>query len=128
MIKYKNSHINYPILGDNLVSCIKYMNSKYSENIGIIMINEFQYFEGVSKEVWNYNQGNHLICQSWLKMRLKKQLTDFEVDNFLNILAILTEILKKIIDLTNYSSAEELILCATFSRVNLSNSYTIFEI
>ena len=59
--------VNFPIAGSNLISQVKYQN-------GRVYINEAQYFDGVSKEVWDFYIGGYQPAQKWLKDRKNKPL------------------------------------------------------
>ena len=39
------------------------------ENRGRVWINATQYFDGVSKEVWEFHVGGYRICAKWFKNR-----------------------------------------------------------
>ena len=52
--------------GDNKVEKIKYGQGK-------VYINNNQHFEGVSREVWQYQIGGYQVCYKWLKDRRKER-------------------------------------------------------
>jgi len=52
--------------GDNKVEKIKYGQGK-------VYINNNQHFEGVSREVWQYQIGGYQVCDKWLKDRRKER-------------------------------------------------------
>jgi len=63
----RSSELDKPIAkfqgkGDNKVEKVKYQQGK-------VFINNGQYFEGISPEVWEYQIGGYQVCDKWLKDR-----------------------------------------------------------
>jgi predicted helicase len=60
----------FPVKGSNTIEKVRY---EPSENR--VWINDKQYFEGITKEVWDFYIGGYPVCDRWLKYRKDKQLT-----------------------------------------------------
>ena len=58
---------------------------------GRIWINKFQYFEGVSEEVWNFYIGSYQPAQKWLKDRKGRHLSKEDVMHYHKIIKALEE-------------------------------------
>jgi hypothetical protein len=68
----KSKEIDPPVAkfqgkGDNEVERLR-----YDEKGKRIYINQGQYFEGIAKEVWEYQIGGYQVCDKWLKDRKKE--------------------------------------------------------
>ena len=59
-----------------------------------VYINKNQYFEPVSKEVWNYKIGGYQVLKKWLSYRRGRKLTLEEIETFMKIVKALEETLK----------------------------------
>ncbi len=76
------------------------MRVKYDQESGFLFINEKNYFEGISPEVWNYTIGGYQVLDKYLKSREVKLLKD--PAHFCKVTASLArtiEIQKKLDDL-----------------------------
>ncbi|MBT9131260.1 MAG: hypothetical protein DDT40_01136 [candidate division WS2 bacterium] len=73
-----------------------------------LYINQSQYFEGISEEVWRYHIGGYQICDKWLKDRKGKHLSLEDIKQYLSIVSSLqiTIGIQKEID-SIYSEVEE---------------------
>jgi len=56
--------------GDNRVE-----KPRYDEKEELVHINEDQYFEGVTNQVWEYQIGGYQVCLKWLKDRKGRSLS-----------------------------------------------------
>ncbi len=56
---------------------------------GRIMINEIQYFDGVSPRVWEFRIGGYQVAEKWLKDRQGRNLTYPEIEHFRKTLTAL---------------------------------------
>ena len=70
----------YPVKGNDKVDKVDYDDKKNR-----IYINPAQYFEGISKEIWEYYIGGYQVLDKWLKSRKERTLSKNEIDHFLNI-------------------------------------------
>jgi hypothetical protein len=66
----KSNELDQPIAkfqgkGNNKVERVKYEQSK-------VCINNDQYFEGISPEIWQYQIGGYQVCDKWLKVKDRK--------------------------------------------------------
>jgi predicted helicase len=57
--------------GENRVEKLRYV-----EKENRVYINQNQYFEGISKDVWGYQIGGYQVCDKWLKDRKGRTLDD----------------------------------------------------
>jgi len=84
----KSAEIDPPIAkfqgeGDN-----KIVQLKYNEE-GKVYINEIQYFEGITKEVWQYQIGGYHVCDKWLKDRKGRSLLLDDIKHYCKIVTSL---------------------------------------
>jgi predicted helicase len=89
----KSAEIDQPIAkfqgkGDERVEKLR-----YDEKEKRAYINESQYFEGITEEVWQYQIGGYQICNKWLKDRKKRRLS---LDDIKHYCKIVTSIQKTI--------------------------------
>jgi len=50
-----------------------------------VFINKEQYFEGVSKEVWEYRIGAYQLMEKYLKDRKKRKLSLDEINHYMRV-------------------------------------------
>jgi predicted helicase len=74
----------YPIDGDNKVEKICY-------EFGKVKINQSQYFEGITPNVWEFFIGGYQPAQKWLKDRKGKILSFEEILHYQKIIAALNK-------------------------------------
>ncbi|MDI6787892.1 MAG: N-6 DNA methylase [Planctomycetota bacterium] len=55
----------------------------YEEKKAMVYINPTQYFNGISKDVWEYYIGGYPVLDKYLKSRKGRMLTKDEIDHFL---------------------------------------------
>lgn len=83
--KILNTYITkYPIAGSNEIEKYEFENNQ-------VLINEKQYFEGVSDEVWNFYIGGYQPAQKWLKDRKGRLLSFEEISHYQKIIVALSE-------------------------------------
>ena len=85
----KSAEIDQPIAkfqgkGDERVEKLT-----YDEKEKRVYINESQYFEGVTKEIWEYQIGGYQVCNKWLKDRKKKSLSLDDIKHYCKIVTSL---------------------------------------
>jgi REP element-mobilizing transposase RayT len=74
--------------GDDKVEKIKYepagqtFVSDAKESLPRIYINNDQYFEGIRKEVWEYQIGGYQVCEKWLKDRKGRRLSLDDIKHY----------------------------------------------
>jgi len=83
----------YPIAGDNTVEKVRYQEPHDAVK-GKIWINATQYFEGISKEVWEFYIGGYQVCDKWLKDRKGRQLTYDDLTHYQQVVSALAETMK----------------------------------
>lgn len=74
----------FPIAGDNKVDKPVYKD-------GCVYINKTQYFDGVEKEVWEYQVGGYQVCSKWLKDRKGRTLTLDDIKHYCKIVTALSK-------------------------------------
>jgi hypothetical protein len=75
---------SFPIKGNNLVEKLAYKEEK-------VYINQTQYFDHVTPEVWEFHIGGYQVCEKWLKDRKGRVLSFEDCSQYLYILAALEE-------------------------------------
>jgi len=66
--------------GDNVVEQLKY-DAKDQR----VYYNPTQYFEGVTREIWEYQIGGYQVCHKWLKDRKGKRLSAGDIRHYCRI-------------------------------------------
>jgi predicted helicase len=70
--------------GNNKVVKLEYKNEQ-------VWINKEQYFDGIKKEVWQYQIGGYQVCDKWLKDRRGRTLTLDEIKTYCKIVTALSK-------------------------------------
>jgi len=73
---------SFPIQGSNLVEKLMYKEEK-------VYINQTQYFDHVTPDLWEFHIGGYQVCEKWLKDRKGRVLSFEECSRYLYILAAL---------------------------------------
>jgi len=97
----KKTISRFPFTEIKKVEKLKYEDEK-------VWINNEQYFDGVTENVWKYQIGGYQVCEKWLKDRKERTLTFEEVQTYLKIITAIS----KTIELQNeidmyYESVEK---------------------
>ena len=58
---------------------------RYDEEAKRVYINKVQYFEGISKEVWEYRIGAYQVMEKYLKDRMVRKLSPDEINHYMKI-------------------------------------------
>jgi len=74
------TEIGYPISGSNKMEKVR-----YDEATQRVYINKAQYFEGISKEVWEYRIGAYQVMEKYLKDRRGRKLSLDEIDRYMKV-------------------------------------------
>jgi hypothetical protein len=90
----KSTELDPPIAkfqgkGDNKVKKLK-----YEEKERRVYFNESQYFEGIEKEVWEYQIGGYQVCDKWLKDRKGRCLSLDDIKHYCKIVTALQKTLE----------------------------------
>jgi predicted helicase len=72
--------LGFPESGTNEVEKIK-----YAEETERVYFNKKQYFEGISKEVWEYQIGGYQVLDKYLKDRKGRELTKEEIEHYMKV-------------------------------------------
>jgi hypothetical protein len=72
--------------GDNRVEKLR-----YDEMQNRVYISKNQYFEGITKEVWQYQIGGYQVCHKWLKDRKSRNLSLDDIKHYCRIVTALKE-------------------------------------
>ncbi len=81
---------SFPIDGENLVERADFNNNR-------IFINNTQYFDNISTEVWDFHVGGYQVCKQWLtgckrpNTRKGKKLSSDEINHFKKIISTISE-------------------------------------
>lgn len=90
MEKHGKKITGYPVVGDSTVEATRYTEPQINTK-GRIWINTTQYFEGVPKEVWEFQVGGYQVCAKWLKDRKGRKLTYDDLTHYQQIVSALAE-------------------------------------
>ena len=87
--------------GDNKVEKLKYNNPPSPPftkggkgGFGCVYINQSQYFEGITEDIWQYKIGGYQVCDKWLKDRKGKRLSLDDMRHYSMIVASLSKTIK----------------------------------
>jgi predicted helicase len=82
--------------GDHMVEKVRYaeLNPKAGIKAGRVYINDAQYFDGVPKEVWEFQVGGYQVCEKWLKDRKGRKLSSDDIDHYQKIVVALSETIR----------------------------------
>ena len=88
---------NFPIPGDNIVAprgnFPKYTPPE-GEAGGKVFINNEQYFEGVPKEVWEFEISGYQVLHKWLKDRRGRELNYDDLEHYQKVVVALSETIR----------------------------------
>ena len=62
---------------------------RYEEEAKRVYVNQSRYFEGVSKDVWQYQIGGYQVCSKWLKDRKGRRLSLEDIKHYCRIVTSL---------------------------------------
>jgi predicted helicase len=93
MEKHGKKITGYTVTGDSAVETVRYTEPQ-SDTKGRVWINATQYFEGVSKNVWEFHVGGYQVCAKWLKDRKGRKLTYDDLTHYQQIVSALAETIK----------------------------------
>jgi predicted helicase len=82
---------NFPIVGSNKITTIKYEPGEDPEAMGKVWINDAQYFDGVSSQSWEYQIGGNPVMETWLGHRKGRELDSEDFEHFQLMVASLQE-------------------------------------
>ncbi|MBI2487254.1 MAG: DNA methyltransferase, partial [Deltaproteobacteria bacterium] len=71
--------------GDDKVEKVRYEPVGAGHDLPRIYINNNQYFEGIRKEVWEYQIGGYQVCQKWLKDRKGRKLSLDDIRHYCKV-------------------------------------------
>lgn len=88
----KSSELDIPVIkfqgkGNDKVETLKYEKGK-------LYINNEQYFEGISHEIWEYQIGGYQVCNKWLKNRKGERLSLDDIKHYCKIVTVLEKTIK----------------------------------
>jgi predicted helicase len=78
---------SFPIKGSNLVEKLAYKEEK-------VYINQTQYFDHVTPDLWEFHIGGYQVCEKWLKDRKGRVLSFEDCSRYLYILAAVEKTLE----------------------------------
>jgi predicted helicase len=91
MERYPSQITSFPVPGNNIVESVRYTEQDKHKAMGRVWINTRQYFDDVPLEAWNFSIGGYQICKKWLKDRKGRKLSEDELMDYQQIVAILAE-------------------------------------
>lgn len=78
------TNVGFPVSGSNMVEKVN-----YDEENERVYFNKTQYFEGISKAVWEYRIGAYQVLDKYLKDRKGRTLTREEIEHYMKVAAAL---------------------------------------
>jgi len=97
----KSAELNNPIAKFQGSSDYQVKKPKYNEKEKRVYINDDQYFEGIEKEVWEYQIGGYQVLDKWLKDRKGRQLSLENIKHYCQIATALEETIEIQRDIDN---------------------------
>jgi predicted helicase len=91
MERFGQTKPTYPVDGNNTVEKIEYVEPHSQLEQGRVYINKAQYFDGLSREVWEFHIGGYQVCEKWLKDRKERRLSFDDIQHYQRIVAALAE-------------------------------------
>ena len=76
----EKTEVGFPKSGSNKVEKVS-----YDEESQRVFINKEQYFEGISKEVWEYQIGAYQVMEKYLKDRKGRKLSLDEINHYMKV-------------------------------------------
>lgn len=61
----------------------------YDEEKSRAYINKTQYFEGIERDVWEYQMGGYQVLSRWLKYRKKRKLSLDDIKHYCKVVTAL---------------------------------------
>jgi len=107
----KSAELNNPIAKFQGSGDYQVKKPKCNEKEKRVYINDDQYFEGIEKEVWEYQIGGYQVLNKWLKDREKLSLDD--IKDYCRIATALEETIKIQRDIDNIYLDIEFSCCDT---------------
>lgn len=77
---FDETELSYPVAGLNKVEKVS-----YDENNQRVFTNKEQYFEGISKEVWEYRVGAYQVMEKYLKDRKDRKLSLNGINHYMKV-------------------------------------------
>ena len=83
----------FPVVGSNKVETVQYREHSESNpgNLGRVYINESQYFEGITNDIWEHQVGGYQVLEKWLKDRKGRKLSFDDLLRYQKIVVALKE-------------------------------------
>ena len=72
--------VGFPESGSNIVE-----KGRYDEENERVYFNKEQYFDGISKEVWEYQIGGYQVMAEYLKDRRGRELSKEEIEHYMKV-------------------------------------------
>jgi predicted helicase len=79
----------FPVDGFNEVDKVEYV-----EMLQVVQINKTQYFEGISRDLWDFYIGGYRVLEKWLKDRKGRTLSYDDVLHYQRIVVALKETIR----------------------------------
>jgi hypothetical protein len=86
----------FPITGSNEVEKVRYVEEASEGGLarGRVYVNKRQYFEGVERQVWEFQIGGYQVLHKWLKDRKGRTLSYDDVTHYGRIVVALKETIR----------------------------------
>jgi len=95
----KSEELDMPVArfrgkGEDRVEKVIYEPVGTGHDLPRIYINDDQYFEGIRKEVWEYQIGGYRVCEKWLKDRKGRRLSLDDIRHYCRVVTSLEKTIK----------------------------------
>ena len=94
----KSKELNMPVAKFQGKDDNKVEKLRYDEKEKRVYFNQSQYFEGITREIWQYQIGGYQVCDKWLKDRKGRILTLGDIKHYCKIVTAI----KKTIEIQKY--------------------------
>jgi len=79
----------FPEKGSNVVEKVAYIDATQR-----VCINGIQYFQGVTRDAWEFHIGGYQVLEKWLKDRKGRELTWDDIQYYQKVVVALTETIR----------------------------------
>lgn len=82
------------VQSDNLVAKNNTAGRRYDSETQRVYVNREQYFDGISKDLWDYRIGGYQTLDKWLKDRVEHRLSATDIKHYCRVATALSETMK----------------------------------
>jgi hypothetical protein len=107
----RSEELNNPLVKFQGIVENRIEKRKYDEGDVRVYINKTQYFEGIEKDVWEYQIGGYQVLDKWLKGRMRQKLSLEDIKHYCKVATVIRKTIdvRKAIDQIYPEIEEEII-------------------